>query len=228
MPTEAEESLKASFKEVGKRYGYDTVDADFAAFKDFKVSWERSYRTASFHVSDYVIDAPREVIECIADSIFSKIMGMKNKPYTDEMKEWTLSQDFIKAKQPIYIRRNRNISASSKGLCKDLKDSVSRLADMGLIRPKEQLELRWAREGAGNSAGYCSPVMNVIVISPLFDMDDVPDYVVDFVVYHEFLMLEEGRRCFGSDFDGEFREHEKKYPRYEEVQRWLTRACIEC
>ena len=224
MCTEAEECLKTSFREIGKRYGYETVDAEFVAFKDFKVAWERSYRSANFHVSDYVEDAPKEVMECLAESIFSKIIGMDTHGYTDGMKDWALSPEFIYSKQPIYLRRSKNLTGSHVGTSKDLEDSLHRLKVMGLIPGRAEPKLSWTREMLESTMGYCSPVMNVIAVTSYLDMEDVPDYVIDFVVYHEYLILEEGRRSFGFKIEGDYRTVEIGYPRYNEAMRWLERA----
>ena len=224
MSTNSKEYLRASFKEVGKRYGYESVDAEFAAFKDFKVSWERSFRTASFHVSDYLSDAPKAVFDSLAESMFSKIMGVNKLPYTEEMKEWTLSDRFITTKQPVYMRRSKNLSGSSVGFTKDLEESLFRLKTMGLVDMDAAPKLSWTRVMLDSKIGFCSPVMNVIAVSCILDVDDVPDYVVDFVVYREYLILEEGRRDFGLEPKGTYRDVEVRFPRYEEVIRWLSRA----
>lgn len=224
MSTDAIDCLRTSFREVGKRYGYENVDAEFVAFKDFKISWERSYRRASFHVSDYAMDAPKSVMKCLAESIFSKMIGMEGRPYTEEMKDWALSEEFLTTKQPLYILRSKNLSGLSRGYVKDLEDSLLRLKKMGLIRNTMNPKLSWTKEMLNSETGYCSPLMNVIGISCYFDMEDVPDYVIDFVVYRQCLILEEGRQCFGMEPKRDYICTETRYPRYSEAMRWLARA----
>ncbi len=72
----------------GEDYGYNNIAAEFAAYKDFKVRWTRSYRWANFQVSDYLSDAPRAVIDGLADTLFSKIAGGDEKPYSNAMRDW--------------------------------------------------------------------------------------------------------------------------------------------
>lgn len=228
MCVETEEQLKRSFRDVGMKYGYEIVEAEFAAFKDFKVRWERGYRTASFQVSDYMADAPSDVMECLAESVFSRIVGFKKKPYTESMRNWVLSGEFIMNKQPMYLKRNRNITGDTIGLEKDLSGSLRRLKDLGLIDEDADPVLRWTKEALPKSVGYCSPVMNVIVISSYFDDCQIPDYILDFVVLHEYLLMDEGRRCFGDDFDGSHLKQERKFRQHAEAQRWITRAGLYC
>ena len=55
--TITDEILNEIFKKVGNDFGYD-VSAEFAAYRDFKIRWQRSYKWAEFQVSDYLKDAP--------------------------------------------------------------------------------------------------------------------------------------------------------------------------
>ncbi len=54
--------LTAIFSVAGTRNGYDEVQAEFSPFRDFKVKWTRSYKWIAFEVSDYLSDAPENVI----------------------------------------------------------------------------------------------------------------------------------------------------------------------
>ena len=81
------------FCKVGKHYGYENVSADFVAFKQFKVQWQRSYNWIAFRISDYMLDAPENIMEDLAESIFAKIAG-KQGLYSDGMRGWVLDEDF--------------------------------------------------------------------------------------------------------------------------------------
>lgn len=50
--TTTDEILNETFKKVGNDFGCDTP-AEFAAYRDFKIRWQRSYKWAEFQVSDY-------------------------------------------------------------------------------------------------------------------------------------------------------------------------------
>ena len=73
MTTTAEETMNESFRTIGKKYGYDKVDAEFVAYRDFKVRWTRSYKWADFQVSDYLMDAPSVVYDGLAEALFSNV-----------------------------------------------------------------------------------------------------------------------------------------------------------
>jgi len=223
---EAEEALKESFRLVGKEFGYDSVDAEFVAFREFKVRWQRSYKWASFKVSDYLMDAPEEVIEALARTLFGKIAGKHDVPYSEEMIAWATSKDFVKYKQPVYLRRSRGITKSPKGEVRDLEESMARLVNAGLAEKDPDLVLTWTKEKNIRKVGYCSVLMKVIAISSVFDNGEIPEFVLDHVVYHEYLHASRGMKAFGRAHDLDFREDEIRFPRYKEAEGWLNRLCM--
>ena len=226
MTTTAEETLKESFGTIGKRYGYDRVGAEFVAYRDFKVKWTRSYKWADFQVSDYLQDAPSEVIDGLADTLFSKIAGMEAKPYSDEMTDWITSKEFTRNKQPVYIRRSRNITRSPVGEYKDLKESLDRLKSMGLVPDDANPFITWTKEPLPASVGYCSTLMDAIVISSVFDSDSISDYVLDYVVYHEHLITRDGWARFGKGEDFDIYDEERKFPKWSEAESCINRLCL--
>ena len=88
--TITDEILNETFKKVGNDFGYDT-SAEFAAYRDFKIRWQWSYRGVEFQVSDYLKDAPVEVLESLARTIFTKIQGDESN-YTDEVVGWQIGR----------------------------------------------------------------------------------------------------------------------------------------
>ncbi len=218
--------MKESFRLVGKEFGYDSVDAEFVAFREFKVRWQRSYKWASFKVSDYLMDAPEEVIEALARTLFGKIAGKHDVPYSEEMIAWATSKDFVKYKQPVYLRRSRGITKSPKGEVRDLEESMARLANAGLAEKDPDLVLTWTKEKNIRKVGYCSVLMKVIAISSVFDNGEIPEFVLDYVVYHEYLHASRGMKAFGRAHDLDFREDEIRFPRYKEAEEWLNRLCM--
>ena len=85
-------------------------------------------------------------------------------------------------------------------------------------------QLTWSRDHSRNSLGHYDPAHNAIVVSRIFDHPRVPQYAVDYIVYHEMLHLKHpvklrgSRRCVHS---AEFQAEEKLFPQLEEVKRFL-------
>ena len=222
----SEEQLTQIFADIGKDYGYTQVDAEFVVFRDFKVRWQRSYKWASFKVSDYMMDAPAQVIEDLARTLFSKISNKQDAPYTDNMVEWMTSKDFVRHKQPVYLRRSSGLTRSSVGEVRNLNDSMARLIYAGLAEADPDLVLTWMKEKNIRKVGSCSVLMKVIAISSIFDSMDIPEFVLDYVVYHEYLHASKGLKVFGRPHDSDFKEGEAKFPKHGEAEEWLSRLCL--
>ena len=223
MTTTAEETLRESFGTIGKKYGFDKVGAEFVAYRDFKVKWTRSYKWADFQVSDYLMDAPSVVLDGLAETLFSRISGAEAKPYTPEMNNWITSSEFKSEKQPVYVRRSRNISRTPKGKNKDLTESLNRLKRMGLVKKDINPYLTWTRAELQTTCGYCSTLMDTVVISSAFDTRTLPDMVLDYVLYHECLIIRNGWANFGLEDEFDICEEEKKFPDWEEAEGWIRR-----
>ena len=221
--TTTAETLKESFGTIGRKYGYDNVGAEFVAYRDFKVKWTRSYKWADFQVSDYLMDAPSVVLDGLAETLFSRISGAEAKPYTPEMNDWITSSEFKSEKQPVYVRRSRNISRSPKGKNKDLTESLNRLKRMGLVKKDANPYLTWTRAELQTTCGYCSTLMDTVVISSAFDTRTLPDMVLDYVLYHECLIIRNGWANFGMEDEFDICEEEKKFPDWEEAESWIRR-----
>jgi len=222
---EAEEALRAKFKEIGKVYGYENVEAEFAPFKEFKVKWQRSYKWADFKVSDYLSDAPPEVIHGLCDSLFAKIEG-EDKEYSEEMCRWITSPEFSENKQPVFLRRARNITRTTKGESKDLDEAYDRLVELGLVEKDPRIHLTWTIEPNIRMVGSVSVLMKVIKISSVLDTENIPDFVLDYVLYHELCHMMIGFDPTATSHGEHFAKLESKYPKMDEAKEWLKRLCL--
>jgi predicted metal-dependent hydrolase len=159
----------------------------------------------------------------MADTIFSKIARMPRKGYPQEMLSWITSDAFMKSKQPLYIARSRNVTGSPKGEHIDLRESYERLIKAGLAERYNDLKLTWTKQPNHRRVGYCSVLMKTIIISSIFDSPAIPEFVCDYVLYHELLHIKRGFDPFAQQHDEEFQAEEKLYPKWEEAEGFLKR-----
>lgn len=222
-----EEELEGSFRSIGGLFGYRTVEAEFSPFKEFKSTWRRTGTSATFQVSDYLEGAERPVLDDFARSLFSR-MAQKGagELYTDRLRSWLLSQEFLRKNQPIYLERSRNLSRTAKGKTYDLSDAYRELRDSGLISDSRDAALNWTVKGNRMRVGYCSVLMKVVAISSLLDTPNVPDYVHEYVLYHELLHLEDGLRSGCRHHDADFRRRERLHPKWRESEACLKRLAV--
>lgn len=113
------------------------------------------------------------------------------------------------------------------GAHRSLLESYLRVTmDMGLAVPVAP-KLSWSQRVAGHRFGHWDPEHQVIVVSQILDDPDVPEFVLDYVLYHEVLhILHPVRMGSGTKriiHSAAFRRDERKYPRWKEGEEWITR-----
>jgi len=217
------DELMGAFQSVGVRHGYDDIAAEFTPYKEFKSTWRRSGRSVRFQISDYLGGADRAVLEDFAGSLYQRLDRKGRSIYTDRLTAWLRSREFVTRNQPLYLGRSRNLSLDHRGRTYDLQEAYLSLRDQGLVRECPDAVLNWTVKGNRLRVGYCSVLMKVVAVSSILDSPEVPDYVSEYVLYHELLHLEDGIRPDRRHHGPDFRERERLHPRWKESEEWLRR-----
>ena len=167
------EELQTIAQSIGKNYNYPDVEAKFVETREFKITWQRSYQWISMQVSDYMQNAPAEVIEELLDTTFGKIVGRDSKygPLTVNFIE---SPAFVKANQPVYLRRTR-ASYDAR-----VKESYDRLKAEGLVEDRDDLAFS-SRVITLGVPGTSSMTMKSVTVNADL-VDTAPEDVLDLVV----------------------------------------------
>lgn len=133
------------------------------------------------------------------------------------------SEGFVSSRRPVFIGRSRNLLRTDVGEARSLPDSVRRLTDSGLLTAGdvENSVMSWTRRDSYRRVGFCSTMFRVVGISLALDSPDLPDSVVDYVVYHECLHLRQGYLPTSRVHDARFRSWEHEYPGWRECEAAL-------
>lgn len=205
--------MEQIFQKVGKKHGFEDVKAEFTAFKDFKVKWARSHRWARFDVSDYLKDAPAEVIEGVVETLFGRIKG-ENASYPDVVCDYLASAEFIERNQPMYLGRCRGTSEDDG----TLKGAYDRLVASGIVGNDSDIVFRWGTT-ASHGVGHASTLMKVVVINDrLMDADDD---VLDYAVYTQVAFVGMGFNATGASMRDRYDGLLDKYPNRSEMEENL-------
>ena len=190
MNNNTEERLNEIMTELGKKYNYDSVNAQFVQFTDFKMKWRRSYRWIEFDVSDYLSKVPENVLKGIAEYTFGKITG-KDAEYSNEVVGYLVSDEFVDTVQSTYINRCRWISEGSEGNNRNLTDAYRRLVDMELIEDDPKIVLRWDEAPSWN-LGKSSVLMRTVQINRKLDDPTISEATFDYAVYTRLAHIQTG------------------------------------
>jgi hypothetical protein len=117
----------------------------------------------------------------------------------------------------------------TRGHAHDLDESFARVnaTYFNGLMPKPKLV--WNRTLTARKFGHYQPGRDTIMISVTLDAPGVPDYVVDFVMYHELLhkkhgsMIVNGRRLAHSPA---FRAEERRFAEYDEAERLIHELAL--
>lgn len=127
--------------------------------------------------------------------------------------------------RPVYVRRQRNIAMEEQGTHRNLIDSVQRLYDAGLLADSDirNTMFSWTVNPNYTRLGYCATFARMVTISTALDDPEVPEFVLDYVVFHESMHLRQGYRPFDSNpHDAQFRRWMKAFPRMKEAEQVLS------
>ncbi|QHK17614.1 hypothetical protein JS82_05655 [Methanomassiliicoccaceae archaeon DOK] len=195
------EMLIRAMRNAGIRNGFDEIQAEFSAFRDFKLKWTRSYRWISFEVSDNLRNAPEHVMESLAETIFAKMRGEGKTEYSQEVCDYLNSDSFLKENQEIYLKRFRGISSSTRGENIDLMDSYRRLVESGLVEDDPRIVIRWNNSKDRNGRiGRTSVLMRAVIVNPVLDTEGISEDVLDYALYTLICRVNLG---FGPSRDGD-------------------------
>lgn len=209
--------LNRAMRNAGIRNGYEDITAEFSAFRDFKLKWTRSYKWISFEVSDYLRNAPQNVIESLAETVFAKIGGQDKTGYSKEVCEYLSSERFLRDNQDLFLKRFRGISQTPCGENVDLTEVYMRLVDRELVKRDPGLVIRWgASNRSDNRIGHSSVLMKTIIVNPKLDTEDISENALDYALYTQVCRVNIG---FGNNRDENTVRYKEMVTRYPEIDR---------
>jgi predicted metal-dependent hydrolase len=178
-------------------------------------------------LSDLLEGAPDHVLRAIAHILLAKMYRKPiDRAQSARYRKYVGSHEIVRKAHLVRQMRGSKRLRSPQGFVYDLdeifEDLNSRFFHGLLARPR----MSWSQVGTRRILGHYDPAHNAIIISRVFDHFAVPQYAVEYIVYHEMLHLKHpvklrgSRRCVHSD---EFRAEERLFPHLAEANRFLKR-----
>ncbi|HEX8458333.1 MAG TPA: SprT-like domain-containing protein [Pyrinomonadaceae bacterium] len=187
-------------------------------------------RAGRIHVriSDIFRDAPPNVQRALAFILVAKLLR-RPAPQVHERiyRDYVISPQVQRASDLARRTRGRRQKVStSRGNYHNLDRLFARLNRRYFDDEMEKPTLAWSQRRTRRLLGHHDPSDNTIVISKTLDAPEVPEWFVEYVLYHEMLHIKhparvvKGRRLSHTKA---FLADEERYHHFDEAQEWLDR-----
>ncbi|MGH9715793.1 MAG: SprT-like domain-containing protein [Candidatus Acidiferrales bacterium] len=183
--------------------------------------------TAHVRLSDVLRCAPTTVIESAAALLLGRLY--RRRPPADLIE---IYRQFAHAgttrRQIILLRRvrARKLDLHPSGAHHNLHGLYQKLNERYFDRKLPYPRLGWSKRSWRAQLGCFDPALNQIVINRVLDRQDVPEFVVAYVLYHEMLHQKHPvkfARCRRESHSAEFRKEERLFADYARAMRFLDR-----
>lgn len=118
------------------------------------------------------------------------------------------------------------LAEQARGAYHDLAGSFDRVNASLFNGTMARPHLTWSRSFTGRKFGHYDSIRDTVMVSSSLDRADVPEFVVDYLMYHELLHKKHGARWTNgrrySHFT-DFYAEERRFPRYDEADTKLKR-----
>ncbi|MBK8466337.1 MAG: SprT-like domain-containing protein [Chloracidobacterium sp.] len=161
----------------------------------------------------------------LAYILVGKLLRRKIPDGANEVYNAYVKSDFISNKASENKKEHgRKVVTTSKGSVYDLEEIFAAVNAryFGNALPKPMLT--WSAKKTYRILGHHDATHNHITISASLDSRETPQFVVEYVVFHEMLHMAHptkhinGRRYHHTP---EFRRDEQKFAHYEKAERWI-------
>jgi len=118
------------------------------------------------------------------------------------------------------------IVEATRGAFYDLAQSFDRVNTRYFGGTMERPRLTWSRSFTGRKFGHYDHLKDLVMVSSTLDQARVPEFVVDYLMFHELLHKKHGVRWVngrGYAHTRDFYAEERQFPQYDEADAWLTK-----
>jgi len=214
-----------AFHHLGSSRGVGGIDVRFYPYAGLRHTIRLRSGQVYVRLSDICKDSPPEVKRALAFVLVARLLG-KRIPDVHERtyRDYSLTSEIIRASDIARRRRGHKKVSSAQGGTYDLEKLFSKINrryfDSSLAKPT----ITWSQRKTRSILGHHDRVYETITISKSLDSPQVPEWFVEFILYHEMLHIKHaarminGRRYYHT---AAFRADERRFAKYGEAQRWL-------
>lgn len=217
-----------AFQHLGSNRGVPNIDVRFYPYAGLR----HTIRVRSGHVyvrlSDIAKDSPPEAMRALAFVLVARLLGKKVPEVHERIyRDYSLTPEVMRSSDIARRRRGRKMVSSARGSVYDLEKLFAKLNRRYFDSSLEQPTITWSQRKTRSILGHHDRVYETITISKSLDSPQVPEWFVEYILYHEMLHIKHaarminGRRYYHT---AAFRLDERRFAKYDEAQRWLEQV----
>jgi hypothetical protein len=183
--------------------------------------------TVFVRLSDLSKQAAPAIHEALAFVLVSKLLRRPApETYSQIYRNYAAEPEIGERANNSRKLRGRKITTAPRGAVYDLEEIFRQINKTYFQNRLKQPVLSWSQTRTRRVFGHQDAVHDTIIISRTLDDRRVPEFVVEFVLYHELLHVVHPTRIVNGKrriHSAAFRRDERKFFRFEEAEKWLEK-----
>src|SRR4030095_7183329 len=216
-----------AFRHLGGNRGVPTIEVRFYPYAGLRHTIRLRSGRVYVRLSDIFKDGSPEVLLALAWVLVSRLLG-KRVPTIHERvyRDYSLTPAVMRSSDLARRGRGRKMISSAHGEVYDLDKMFTKLNRRFFNGEISKPTITWSQRRTRSILGHHDQVYDSITISKTLDSKDVPEWFVEYILYHEMLYIKHparlinGRRYYHTTA---FRLDERRFPHYQQAQKWLER-----
>jgi hypothetical protein len=224
-PAQISAHFTDAFRHLGGKIAIPRVDVRFYPYVGISNRMRIRSGCAYVRLSDILEDAPDDVLRALAFILVSKVLAKKPAKNLERVyQNYICSPELMRASEIARRERGHKKLSSARGHYFDLEKMFRRINAYYFDSELEKPVLSWSQRRTHRILGHHDSVHDTIIISKTLDAPDVPEWFVEFVLYHEMLHIKHSARLINGrryHHTPAFRADERRFPMYQAAQEWL-------
>lgn len=214
--------IAEAFLKISGRAAVPEIEVAFRPSTGLNHSIRIRDRKIYVRISDILTGAPAEVLRALAFILVARLLRQRAQAeHLRLYRDYSYRPEVEREADLARIQRGRQPTVgSATGQVYDLNRLFLRLNRNYFRNTLPRPQLGWSMRRTRRVFGHHDDLLEKIVISRSLDDERIPEFVVEFVLYHEMLHLKhpsrivDGRRVYHTPA---FRRDERRFARYEEA-----------
>jgi predicted metal-dependent hydrolase len=220
---ELELIFASAHRQLRPRTPLPEIKVEFFPFAGLNHTVRLHENRLAIRLSDIFADAPADVYQSLAFILLARLYRKTiDTLYYRTYRTFILAEDIQERARLVRRQRSRSVRmTSARGRHVDLEPLFNRLNREYFEGALSQPRLSWSAKKSRYVLGRYDAAHNVIFISRIFDVRDLPPYVVEYVLFHEMLHLKHQSRIHASRkivHTPEFKAEEKTFRDFEKAK----------